>query len=97
MSDILTNESLEKKVEEAIDTIRPYLKADGGDVKIVEITEDKRVILELLGACGTCKMSVTTFRAGIEESIKKAVPEITGVEAINLTDPFDPNATMPGQ
>ncbi len=76
------------KVEAALNSVRPYLETDGGNVKIVEITEDKTVILELLGACGSCPMSTMTFKAGLEEAILKAVPEIKKVEALNLTAAF---------
>ena len=72
-------------VEEALGGIRPYLEADGGNVKVVEITEDKIVRLELLGACGSCPMSAMTFKAGIEEAIKREVPQVKGVQAVNLT------------
>ncbi|MXV49843.1 NifU family protein [Pedobacter sp. HMF7647] len=86
-----------QKVEEALDTIRPYLEADGGNVSVEEITAENFVRLRLLGACGSCPMSIMTLKAGIEEAIKKAVPEVSGVEAINLTDINDPNAVMPQQ
>ena len=89
--------NLTEQVEQALETIRPYLKADGGDVSVEEITADGVVKLKLLGACGSCPMSIMTLKAGIEQAIKKAVPEITGVEAVNLTDIDDPNAVMPGQ
>lgn len=84
-----------QKVESALDSIRPYLEADGGNVSVEEITAEKIVKLKLLGACGSCPMSIMTLKAGIEQAIKKAVPEIEGVEAINLTDMDDPNAVMP--
>lgn len=87
--------SLLIEVEKALDTIRPYLVADGGNVSIEEITSDNVVKLKLLGSCGSCPMSIMTLKAGIEEAIKKAVPEITAVEAINLTDIDDPHAVMP--
>jgi Fe-S cluster biogenesis protein NfuA len=87
--------SLLDQVEAALDTIRPYLLTDGGNVSVEEITPDKIVKLKLLGACGSCPMSLMTLKAGIEEAIKKAVPEITGVDAINLTDIDDPNAVLP--
>jgi len=87
--------SLLDQVEEALNTIRPYLETDGGNVSIEEITPDHIVKLKLLGACGSCPMSIMTLKAGIEEAIKKAVPEIKGVEAINLTDIDDPNAVLP--
>jgi Fe-S cluster biogenesis protein NfuA len=87
--------SLLDQVEAALDTIRPYLLTDGGNVSIEEITPDNVVKLKLLGSCGSCPMSIMTLKAGIEEAIKKAVPEITGIEAINLTDIDDPNAVLP--
>ncbi|MDB5088969.1 NifU family protein [Mucilaginibacter sp. OK098] len=87
--------SLLDQVEAALDTIRPYLLTDGGNVSIEEITPDNVVRLKLLGSCGSCPMSIMTLKAGIEEAIKKAVPEITGIEAINLTDIDDPNAVLP--
>ena len=76
---------LRKRVEEALEQIRPYLQADGGNVSLVEITKENVVKLELLGACKSCSMSMMTMKAGIEETIKRAVPEIVSVEAINLS------------
>lgn len=76
-------QTLHEKVEAALNTIRPYLEADGGNVEVVEITEAKVVKLELKGACKTCNMSHMTMKAGIEETIKRAVPEVTGIEAVN--------------
>ena len=84
------------QVEEALNTIRRYLEADGGNVDIHEITEDNIVRLKLLGSCASCAMSIMTFKAGLEQAIKKAVPEVKSVEAINITDMNDPNATYPG-
>ncbi|WP_159470868.1 NifU family protein [Dyadobacter sp. 3J3] len=71
-------------IEQALDTVRPYLHADGGDVKLVELTDDLTVKLELLGSCQSCPMSAMTFRAGLEESIRKAVPHINRVVASNV-------------
>ncbi len=88
------DQELINKVEKALDNIRPYLIADGGNVKILEIEGDK-VTLELLGSCGSCPMSTMTLKAGVEEAIIRAVPEIKKVDAINVTDPDDPNARMP--
>jgi Fe-S cluster biogenesis protein NfuA len=84
-----------QRVENALDTIRPYLEADGGNVSIEEITSDNIVRLRLLGSCGSCPMSIMTLKAGIEQAIKRAVPEIEAVEAINLTDIDDPEAVLP--
>ncbi len=78
--------NLIEQVEQALETIRPYLLADGGDVAIEEITADKVVKLKLLGNCGSCKMSFMTMKAGIEQAIMRSVPEITGVVAINLAE-----------
>ncbi len=87
--------NLLEKVENALDTIRPYLETDGGNVTIEEITPDHVVRLRLLGSCGSCPMSVMTLKAGIEQAIKKAVPEITCVEAVNLTDINAPGVLIP--
>lgn len=74
---------LRQQVEESLDMIRPYLMADGGSVRLLNITEDMVVELELMGACGTCPMSTMTLRAGIEQTLKRTVPQITRVEAVN--------------
>jgi Fe-S cluster biogenesis protein NfuA len=87
--------SLVDQVEAALDTIRPYLEADGGNVSVEEITADNVVKLKLLGSCGSCPMSIMTLKAGIEQAIMRAVPEITAIEAVNLTDIDDPNAVLP--
>ena len=68
------------QIEKALDTIRPYLEADGGNVKIVDLSEDMVLQLELTGACSSCPMSTMTLKAGVEEAIKKAIPEIIRVE-----------------
>jgi Fe-S cluster biogenesis protein NfuA len=85
MSAIATIEELTLKIEASLDSIRPYLEADGGNVRITEVTDDYLVKLEFVGACGNCPMSTMTFKAGVEEAIRKAVPEIKGIEVINLT------------
>jgi Fe-S cluster biogenesis protein NfuA len=86
-----------QKVEDALQNIRPYLEADGGDVKVLEVSDGGVVTLELLGACGSCPMSTMTLKAGVEEAIKRAVPEITAVEAINITSASDPTAQLPSR
>lgn len=73
---------IQQKVEDALDSIRPYLETDGGNVEVVEITEDKTLKIELTGACKTCNMSHMTMRAGIEETIRRAVPEIKHIVAV---------------
>lgn len=71
-------------IEQALESVRPYLHADGGDVKLVELTDDMTVVLELQGSCQSCPMSAMTFRAGLEESIRKAVPTVNKVVASNV-------------
>ncbi|MFM9986860.1 MAG: NifU family protein [Flavobacteriales bacterium] len=75
---------LSDKVEASLETIRPYLMADGGNITLVEVTEDMRVRVELHGACSNCSMSMMTMKAGVEGAIRAAVPQIRSVEAINL-------------
>lgn len=81
----ITVEELARKVEASLDSIRPYLKADGGDVQIKDISDDHVVKLEFVGACGNCSMSTMTFKAGVEAAIKRDVPQIRAIEVINLT------------
>ena len=66
----------------AIEDLRPYLHNDGGDMELVEITKDNKVIVKLLGACQTCSVSSVTMKAGLEENLKILAPEITAVEAL---------------
>lgn len=80
----MTNSSeLLIKIDAALDSIRPHLEADGGNIEVVEITADNIVKIKWLGACESCSMSAMTMRAGIEETLKLKVPEVKGVEAIN--------------
>ena len=72
----------EKIVLKAINDLRPYLNNDGGDMEFVELTNDKKVIVRLLGACKTCSASKMTIKAGLEESLKSMIPDIIGVEEI---------------
>ena len=77
-------EEVLKKIEASLDSIRPYLKADGGDIKVNHISEDNVVKLEFVGACGNCTMSTMTFKAGVEAAIKRDVPEVKSIEVVNL-------------
>ena len=81
---IKNKEEIAVKVNEAITQLRPFLNDDGGDMELVEITDDGIVRVRLLGACSDCSMSLMTLKAGLEDAVKKAVPEIKSVEAINL-------------
>jgi Fe-S cluster biogenesis protein NfuA len=73
--------STESKIEEALNSIRPFLQQDGGDVEFISY-QNKVVSLRLLGACSTCNISHLTMKAGIEESIKKLLPEVESVLAV---------------
>ncbi|MCB0492111.1 MAG: NifU family protein [Cyclobacteriaceae bacterium] len=77
-------DDLNVRVEAALDKIRPYLVMDGGNVRVLEITKEKKLILEFIGNCGTCPMSTMTFKAGVEEAVKKSVPEIGHIEVVNM-------------
>jgi Fe-S cluster biogenesis protein NfuA len=79
-----TREELNDKVKNLLEQIRPYLQADGGDLNFVNITDDNVVNVELTGACGTCAFSTVTLKNGVEATLKKALPEIKEVVAINL-------------
>jgi len=79
-----TYDNIVSRIESSLDSIRPYLEADGGNIKVLEITEDKTLRLEFVGNCGSCPMSTMTFKAGVEEAIKRLVPEIKNIEVINL-------------
>ena len=78
------NKELEQKVQNIIEQVRPYLQQDGGDIKFINITDDLVVNVELQGACGACPYSTMTLKNGVESAVKKALPEIKSVEAINL-------------
>jgi Fe-S cluster biogenesis protein NfuA len=73
----------EQKIEDALNSVRPFLKLDGGDVELLNIDENNIVTLKLLGACSGCSMSHMTMKAGIEEAIKKILPEVKSVVAID--------------
>ena len=75
------SESIEKRVQKALDEIRPQIQADGGDIELVTI-ENRIVKVRLQGACAGCPMSMMTLKQGVEAQIKKRVPEILKVEAV---------------
>ena len=80
-----TKGDLGSRVEAALDNIRPYLIQDGGNVRVLELTREKKLKLEFVGNCGSCPMSTMTFKAGVEEAIRKSVPEISAIEVINVS------------
>ena len=74
---------MKEKVEAALDKIRPMLKADGGDVQLVDVSDDGVVKVRLQGACSGCPMSQMTLKNGVERIIKQEVPEVKMVEAVH--------------
>ncbi|MCJ8289586.1 MAG: NifU family protein [Crocinitomicaceae bacterium] len=78
----INKKDIEKKVLDSMEQLRPFLHADGGDMELVEITDDAVVVVRLLGACSDCSMSMMTLKAGLEEAVKRAAPEVTSVVAL---------------
>ena len=74
---------MKEKVLKALEVIRPYLKADGGDVELVNVSDDGIVEVKLTGNCSTCPLSTMTLRAGVERALLREVPEIRRVEAVS--------------
>ena len=79
---MITNKKIINKVEAALDEIRPYLRTDGGDISLIEITDDYTVKVKLMGACETCHVSMMTLKNGVEVAVKNAVPKVRKVVEI---------------
>lgn len=79
---VLDKLELAEKINLSLEELRPHLHADGGDMELVEITDDGVAKVRLLGACSDCTMSMMTIKAGLEEAVRKIAPEIKSVEAI---------------
>ena len=75
-------EVLRSKVLDALDQLRPFLHADGGDMELVDITDDAIVQVRMLGSCSDCSISQMTIKGGLEEALKMAAPELKGVVAV---------------
>ncbi|MFH1459764.1 MAG: NifU family protein [Candidatus Omnitrophota bacterium] len=73
---------MKEKVEKVLNEIRPMLQADGGDVKLIEVTKDGVVKVKLQGACGSCPMSQMTLKMGIEKKIKEQIPAVKEVQSV---------------
>ncbi len=71
------------QIELALDDIRPHLAVDGGNVSLVDVTDEMTVIVRWQGACESCSMSVMTMKAGVEQAVKSRLPQIRSVEALN--------------
>ncbi len=78
----IDKEKLTQRVLDALDTIRPYLQSDGGDITFLDITDDMQVKVKLTGACEGCPMSLQTLKGGVEMVVKQKVPEILEVVAV---------------
>lgn len=78
----MSSQQLIDRVNEALDSIRPFLHADGGDMKLIDITSDMIARVELIGSCSTCNMSHMTMKNGVEEAVRRMAPEIKQVEAV---------------
>ena len=76
-------QEIEKKIADTIQKVRPYLLADGGDIILEEITDDLTIKVKLTGACGSCPFSLFTLKNGVEQALKKEVPEVKEVVAID--------------
>ena len=76
---MITSKRIINKIEGALDEIKPYLQTDGGDISLVEITDDYTVKVKLSGACETCHVSMMTLKNGVEIAVKNAVPKLKKV------------------
>lgn len=74
--------AVEQKVKNALAQIRPYLQQDGGDVEYVDMTAEGVVIVHLKGHCGSCPHAMQTLKQGIEQALKRVIPEVKSVEKI---------------
>jgi Fe-S cluster biogenesis protein NfuA len=83
---IITNPEIISKIEGALTQVRPYLESDGGDIRLIEVTDDFVVKVKLLGACSDCQVSMMTLKAGVEQAIKKVLPEVKEVVDIDKID-----------
>lgn len=76
---------MKEKIEAVLNGIRPSLKADGGDVELVDVTQDGVVKVRLTGSCGGCPFALMTLKGGIERILKQEIPEVKEVQAVGLT------------
>ena len=73
---------MKEEILKALESVRPFLQADNGDIELVDVTDDGIVKVRLLGECETCPLSIMTLRAGIERSLMKQVPGVRRIEAV---------------
>jgi Fe-S cluster biogenesis protein NfuA len=80
---IITDKKILSKIEVALEEIRPFLEADGGDINFIELTDEWVVKVKLIGACSSCNISMMTLKNGVEMAVKRAVPEVKEVIEIS--------------
>jgi Fe-S cluster biogenesis protein NfuA len=80
---IITDEKILNKIKKALDEIRPFLEADGGDINFIELTDNWVVKVKLVGACSSCNISMQTLKNGVEVVVKRAVPKVKEVLEIS--------------
>ena len=80
---LITDKTIIDKIEAALQEIRPFLEADGGDINFIELSDEWVVKVKLVGACGTCNISMMTLKNGVEVAVKRAVPEVKEVVEIS--------------
>ena len=78
----MSKEEILKSVATTLDQVRPYLQADGGDIEVVELTDDNILKVRLTGACHGCPFSMQTLKAGVEQAIKRDIPQIKEVVSV---------------
>jgi len=76
------DKSLKERVAEAVDTIRPFLQNDGGDIELIDVQENGVVQVQLQGACSGCPCAAVTLKQGVERTLKEKVPEVTEVISV---------------
>jgi len=80
----MKDQNIIEQIENGLQSIRPYLQKDGGDIEFLELTDDQVIRVRLLGSCITCPMSFMTMKAGVEETLRKVLPTLKRVEAVNV-------------
>ena len=78
--------ALRMRIDRALDELRPFLRSDGGDITVLTVKDDLTVEVELQGACAHCAQAAMTMRAGVEEAVRRAVPEVMQVLAVNMPE-----------
>lgn len=78
--------ALRERIDRALEELRPFLRSDGGDITVMAVKEDLTVEVELQGACAHCAQAAMTMKAGVEEAVRRAVPEVTQVIAVNMPE-----------